>query len=149
MNFTVEKDPQPAKNPARLFNIIWVSAYLLFTALLLSIRGALPGILILRWIWNLSAPNLRITIQNADHESGLCWVARLPSGILCDRDSVSMLELYEDGTKIGQAHCLHDEIRQHGKGRYSHWGDRLFFSTPDGTDPNTNGRTYELVERRW
>lgn len=149
MNLSVENFSKSKTSPGQLFNVIWVSGYLLATALFLSIRGALPGILIIRWFWNLSAPNLRITIQNAEPESGLCWIAQLPSGLLCDRDSVSMLELYEDGNKIGQAHCLHDEIREKGAARYSHWGDRLFFSTPDGTDPNTNGRTYELVERRW
>jgi hypothetical protein len=40
---------------------------------------------------------------------------------------------------------LHDQIRHEGKGRYSHWGDHVFFSSSDNTDPRTNGRTYRAV----
>ena len=31
-----------------------------------------------------------------------------------------------------------------GSGRFSHWGGNLFFSTSDNTDPNTNGRVYQV-----
>ena len=38
--------------------------------------------------------------------------------------------------------CLHADIRSLGGGRFSHWGNNLFFSASDNTDPRTNGRTY-------
>ena len=34
-----------------------------------------------------------------------------------------------------------------GGGRFSHWGDQLYFSTSDGSDPRGNGRIYEVVEQ--
>jgi hypothetical protein len=46
---------------------------------------------------------------------------------------------------IGSPHCTHDDIRREGAGRYSHWGDTLYFSTSDNTDPNRNGRAYALT----
>jgi hypothetical protein len=41
---------------------------------------------------------------------------------------------------------MHDAIRNIGKGRFSHWGNDLVFSTPDNSDPNGNGRTYAYCE---
>ncbi|MDP7135379.1 MAG: hypothetical protein QF437_33090, partial [Planctomycetota bacterium] len=41
---------------------------------------------------------------------------------------------------------MHRDIRELGKGRYSHWTQStLYFSASDSTDPRTNGRKYELV----
>jgi hypothetical protein len=37
---------------------------------------------------------------------------------------------------------MHDLIRQTGRGRYSHWANTLYFSSSDGSDPRTNGRSY-------
>ncbi|WP_154072559.1 hypothetical protein [Bradyrhizobium erythrophlei] len=39
---------------------------------------------------------------------------------------------------------LHKDIREQGGGRFSHWGDTIIFSTPDGTDPRTNGRVHSI-----
>jgi lysophospholipase L1-like esterase len=55
-----------------------------------------------------------------------------------------MVEMYEDGHPLGAAHALHDTIRRDGKGRYSHWGERLYFSSSDNSDPNLNGRQYTV-----
>jgi hypothetical protein len=54
--------------------------------------------------------------------------------------------VYEDGRMLGLAHGLHDHIRDLGGGRFSHWEQSVFFSTPDGSDPNENGRTYTYCE---
>lgn len=54
----------------------------------------------------------------------------------------SPLVLLEDGVPLGPPHSLHDDIRQLGGGRYSHWGNSLYFSASDGSDPRTNGRAY-------
>ena len=57
----------------------------------------------------------------------------------------SKLVLLEDGKPLWYRHTLHDDIQKIGKGRYSHWKDELIFSTTDNSDPNTNGRTYQIV----
>jgi hypothetical protein len=58
----------------------------------------------------------------------------------------SPLVLCEDGCALGPSHAVHDDIRQTGRGRFSHWHDMLNFSTSDNSDPNGNGRTYTLVQ---
>lgn len=57
----------------------------------------------------------------------------------------SKLQLLEDGIALGPAHSLHEDIRNIGRGRYSHWdrlGEALRFSASDNSDPRTNGRIY-------
>ena len=61
------------------------------------------------------------------------------------RDSalrVSELTIAEDGKPLGRYETDPRELRSKGGGRYAFYGDRLAFSTLDGTDPRTNGRTY-------
>ena len=83
----------------------------------------------------------------ADGANG--WTVRLLPRLqpLTDRDgspSYSPLRLREDGREVGAPHTLHEKIRRDGRGHYSFWNDSLYFSTPDGSDPNTNGRVYEI-----
>lgn len=54
----------------------------------------------------------------------------------------SILKFYENGVELGAAHSVHNDIRKEGKGRFSHWGSTIFFSTSDNSDPRTNGRVY-------
>jgi predicted O-methyltransferase YrrM len=58
--------------------------------------------------------------------------------------SVSKLVMFEDGVPVGRPHALHELVRRLGGGLHCHWGSTLYFSTSDGSDPNTNGRRYEL-----
>lgn len=44
----------------------------------------------------------------------------------------SELKVYVDGVPLAQPHSLHDRIRQEGGGAFSHWGDNLIFSLPQG-----------------
>jgi hypothetical protein len=60
----------------------------------------------------------------------------------------SPLALCEDGDLIGTPHSLHADIMKTGRGRYSHWGNSMIFSTSDNTNPNANGRTYVAVQPR-
>src|SRR4029077_6571352 len=39
-------------------------------------------------------------------------------------------------------HVAHRSIREEGCGRYSRWGDTVYFSTSDNSDPRSNGRLY-------
>jgi len=45
-------------------------------------------------------------------------------------------------------HTIHGDIAKQGSGRYSHWGNSLVFSASDNSDPNTNGRSYWVVQPR-
>jgi hypothetical protein len=89
-------------------------------------------------------------IEQARHqpeaETGHCWILDgIPAEWPSDRDGSSSVRLLENGKLLGPAHCNHSDLRNLGEGRYCHWGDQLWFSTSDGTDPNTNGRTYTVV----
>jgi hypothetical protein len=82
--------------------------------------------------------------------SGFSFVAALPSleGVA---DSMaqprrSRLMLYENGVMLGLAHNIKDHVSRYGKGRFCHWGSDLYFSSSDGSNPNTNGRTYAYCE---
>lgn len=89
-----------------------------------------------------------LKIEEFNHVSGETWGYYLPQySSFADTVKVqdSPFELQEDGVFLGPGHCGHDELNAEGGGRYSHWGDFLYFSTSDGSDPNTNGRDYRLV----
>jgi hypothetical protein len=81
-------------------------------------------------------------------ESGHCFIASLPPGLLSDRDSASALRLYEDEREIGPGRASHADIRAQGGGRFSHWGEQLYFSSSDNSDPRSNGRRYTVREVR-
>ncbi len=55
--------------------------------------------------------------------------------------------LCEGENALPEPHSMLDNIRRYGRGRYSHWGEYLYFSSSDGSDPNTNGREYALVRK--
>lgn len=82
-------------------------------------------------------------------EDGHAFVSMLPAlSAMGDRSDVprgSPYLLCEGDRVLGEPHTLHDEIRRSAGGGFSHWGDRLYFSTSDGSNPNTNGRDYFLV----
>jgi len=80
------------------------------------------------------------------HQGDLCWSISLPSlEELADDEqhpTRSSLVLFEDENLLLPAHALHDDICKLGSGRFSHWMSTLYFSTSDGSDPNTNARKY-------
>lgn len=80
-------------------------------------------------------------------ESGLCHMARLPDSFLRAAAGVAgAWRVLEDGAALPHADAPHDDIRRLGGGRHSVWGEWLYLSTTDGSDPAVNGRRYE-VER--
>ncbi|MCK1519551.1 MULTISPECIES: class I SAM-dependent methyltransferase [unclassified Bradyrhizobium] len=87
-----------------------------------------------------------IQISSPAASAGLMWAFVLPDHVpLGDSSSnpiASSLALFEDGKLIGPPHSSHDTIQKIGCGAYSHWNNALYFSSSDGTDPTTNGRTY-------
>ena len=80
-----------------------------------------------------------IEIAWAQRERGNAFVTRLPS-----LGKLTGLRLYEDGIRLQPGDALHEEIRKNGAGAYSIWGNYLYFSTSDNTDPAGNGRKYVL-----
>ena len=68
--------------------------------------------------------------------------------------SGSDLRLFENGHVIGPAHSERADIENLGRGRYLYSTDGLYFSSSDGSDPRTNGRTYRVrfrgyADRGW
>ncbi|MBY0320964.1 MAG: hypothetical protein K2X72_19740 [Reyranella sp.] len=84
-----------------------------------------------------------------ENEGGSAWVLSLPVGLREKMDNEqrpyqSHLRLFENGQELGPGHARHDTIRKSGGGHYSFWSGLLYFSASDGSDPNTNGRSYTV-----
>ncbi len=86
-------------------------------------------------------------------EQGLAWIVALPAewepfSVGKPGSPPSRLRLTEDGKELGPANSVHQNIREEGGGAHSHWQTALYFSSSDGSNPQTNGRSYviELVE---
>ena len=58
--------------------------------------------------------------------------------------NASAVHFYCAGQEMGPGNSLHQDIRDYGGGRYSLWGDVLYFSTPENSDPQLASRSYEL-----
>jgi hypothetical protein len=56
-----------------------------------------------------------------------------------------MVSLLENGMPLRVPHASHDEVRNLGGGRFSHWNDTILFSTSDNSNPNETGRRYDLA----
>jgi hypothetical protein len=81
--------------------------------------------------------------------SGFAYSASIPQFSSFSNDmqhlARSPLKLCENGRPIGPPHVALANIAANGKGSFVHWGDSVFFSTSDNTDPNTNGRRYSVL----
>lgn len=91
-------------------------------------------------------PLKRRRLRSPRREIGHCYMVSLPWGLESDKQGRSRLLVYEDGRPLGPAHSLHETVRQHGRGAFSHWGGSLLFSSSDNTDPRSNGRAYQIEE---
>lgn len=92
---------------------------------------------------------LIVSLASFSHEGGLAWTCELSGGaakgdtMLCPVQS--SLALFEDDRLLGPPHSDHALIRNRGKGAFSHWGETLYMSSSDGTDPNKNNRRYTAL----
>jgi MoaA/NifB/PqqE/SkfB family radical SAM enzyme len=78
-------------------------------------------------------------------EQGLCHIAQIPEGFWeRNRNRPEKVALFEDGAPLSHPGSLHDEIREHGHGRYSVWRGFLYMAASDNSSPARNGRRYEL-----
>lgn len=95
-----------------------------------------------------------IPVSDITSENGFTYTTALPASRYWLLDSLSdtignpgqsKTQLFENDQLLGPAHSLHETIRSAGRGRFSHWGSNLYFSTSDNSDPRTNGRIYKVV----
>jgi len=94
--------------------------------------------------------NRTIPSQSIMAGAGATHMANLESGSLLltlrpdtmSDPKRSTFKAFENGAPLGPAHSNHAEIAKKGTGPYSHWGDYLYFSSSDNSDPATNGRRY-------
>ena len=109
------------------------------------------GLLVLWFVAATSAPRQgTIDVGLIKHARPLGYVAPIEADVqwplrAATRDSIipgSALTIEENGQHVGRYEADPRELRNEGAGRYGFYGDRLVFSTSDGTDPRTNGRTY-------
>lgn len=89
--------------------------------------------------------------QPLQHTEGFEYQAVLPSDITrakiaSDQDGrgMSPLTLWEDGRRLAPDHAFRSRIQRAGKGANLHWGNTVYFSTSDNTDPRVNGRSYAV-----
>lgn len=84
----------------------------------------------------------------------LAYFATESFGFLSDPSTVdvtphasrcSPLRVVEDGVALPEPNVGCDEVLRFGAGRACHAPERLYFATPDGTDPFENGREYMLA----
>ncbi|EOR93843.1 hypothetical protein ADIARSV_2980 [Arcticibacter svalbardensis MN12-7] len=86
-----------------------------------------------------------LVLSSATKDAGYAYYLEPKLTITGDsptKPSNSTLKIYENGKLLGAAHSLHRDIRNVGKGKFSHWDTGLYFSSSDNSDPRTNGRTY-------
>ncbi|CAA7619607.1 hypothetical protein MTBSS4_250022 [Magnetospirillum sp. SS-4] len=69
---------------------------------------------------------------------------KIPPGDVTGISYRSPLRLFEAGREMGTPHALHQDILALGGGRYSHWGQSLYLSTEDNSNPRHNGRAYSI-----
>ena len=60
------------------------------------------------------------------------------------KGNFSPLQLYEDDVAVGPPHSLHEDIRDLGLGRFSHWHNKLYFSTSDNLPLGDRQYTFTL-----
>ena len=82
-------------------------------------------------------------------EQGFCYIATLTLDRQADNNGKSECILLEDGKPLSTPHSAHKDLRETGKGKYSHWTvTSVYFSASDNSDPRTNGKKYTLVSTK-
>lgn len=134
-----------ARKP-RALPVVLVSIYLFAVGVWLIATRRIPSPPLGRLLLAPFRRRYRGVLASFRPESGHCFLAAVPASVLSDKESVSRLVVLEDGCELPHGHAAHDDIRRLGAGRYSHWGEQVYLSTSDNSDPRTNGRRYEVVE---
>jgi peptidoglycan/LPS O-acetylase OafA/YrhL len=141
--------------------IIRVSKIVLAAVLAVSIVATTGISLLLTHQFELSA---EIDSTQVQHEAGYAFTVAAPTGARSwlslpmdgpGKERQSTLKVFENGNALGPPHSSHNSIRRVGSGGFSHWGDYVYFSASDDSDPRSNGRRYtvsaqlELIPLLW
>jgi len=126
--------------------VVLVSIYLLLVGLWLLLAGRIKAEGIGKMIRRFLRRPYEGELHDIRHDDRHCWMAFVPCGLLSDKEGASRLVVWEDERPLGPAHCGHEDIREKGGGKFSHWGSQVYFSTLDNSDPRTNGRRYHVRE---
>jgi SAM-dependent methyltransferase len=79
-------------------------------------------------------------------DGGHAFVADAPPELLAKvARGEFFVSLLEDGVDLGPGDASHQSIREQGGGRYSLWGNSLWFSAGDNSDCSSNGRAYSVL----
>lgn len=57
----------------------------------------------------------------------------------------SPLLIWENDVPLSCPHSIYENMLNFGSGRYRHWGEYIYFTTSDNSDPNANGKTYTVT----
>lgn len=131
------------------FYLAFVSIFLLMTKRLtydISFPRLILKAIKRKWI-KIFKKEVHTAIGGIKKDIGNCYIASIKTYLVSDKDGKSDLEFYEDGKCIGPAHSPHHIIRDRGLGSYSHWGDYIYFSASDNSDPRTNRKKYSFTEQ--
>ena len=94
---------------------------------------------------------IAISLIGLKLDQGYCYKLgyNLPvNGDSAEAPTASTLVLFENGVELPVAHANHQSIRDYGGGQYSHWGNSLYFSASDNTNPLDNGRKYTYILKK-
>ncbi|MEW5758308.1 MAG: DUF6541 family protein [Candidatus Omnitrophota bacterium] len=86
-------------------------------------------------------------IKQENKEKNFCYIFSFHKSFGDNNSSPfsSKVMLMENGTPLKSGHSLHQDIKDKGKGRYSHWTNYVLFSSSDNSDPRINGRSYSVL----
>lgn len=106
-------------------------------------RGALvcDAVIDTTWFGRLGT-NDRSVFNHFAFGQGHSWFIDAPDPAAWD------VEMLEDGRPLGPFVISHETVRAEGRGAWARWvvkgQHRVLFSTSDNSNPNANGRSYEL-----
>jgi hypothetical protein len=116
---------------------VWLGVALTSLGLLLALAAALVSTGQLRAGWQ------RLPIgEGLIHEIGFAYQAPLGTDRLTSHLHPSAAVILENGRELGPGNAQHGDIRTSGAGRFSFWGDWVYLSASDNSDPRVNGRVY-------
>lgn len=127
-------------------SVVLVTFYLTIVGLWLVLTKRISAPPIRKLLISCFRGRYRRRLQSYVREQGNCFISPVPSELISDAEGISKLTVLEDGVPLPCGHASHEEIREKGAGRYSHWGAQIYFSASDNSNPVTNNKVYEIVE---
>ena len=97
-----------------------------------------------------AAAECRAPTHGFEREAGYAWkwVARDLEGLGDETRATprgSPVYVFQGDTQLPWPHAFHDDLRNIGLGRFSHWGTSLIFSTLDNADPNATKDKFRML----